>query len=153
MARRLQFSILALVLLGLFGCAQTGSIVKTAPAWLDRDPIMPGYYIAIGTQNGGENSGEMAAQHARETLSKQLQPQVLEWMEAYLVNQVGSINEDQSFRLKQMLPGVLDDIMMATQIEDQYEKEGKVWVLLKLNEEQAHRLVRENLDRGKGLHE
>ena len=147
MTQRLQFSISSLILVGLLACTQTGSLVKTAPVWLERDPILPGYFIAIGMQSGGENPGEMAAQHARETLSKQLQPEILTWMEANVVNQGGSINEDQSFRLKQMLPSVLDELMMATLIEDEYEKDGKYWVLLKLQQELARKLVSDKLAR------
>lgn len=159
MPRRLHVSILSLilililmvVLMGFLGCSPTGTIVKTAPAWLDRDPIMPGYLYAIGKEDGGANAGQMAAQHARDILVRQLQPHVLGWMEAYVVDHTGALNEDQSFRLKQLLPEILDEIILATQIEDEYEKDGHYWVLLKLQEELAQKMVKDKLDQEKSL--
>ena len=153
MQRGKWIGLLTLIMIIFAGCTHTGSSMmnSTPPPWITRDPVMPGFYFAIGMQDGGENAGELAAQHAREELSKSLQPQILDWMESYVIEQAGLINEDQSFYLKQQLPTMLDMIMLRTQIEDRYVQGNKHWVLLKLNQDLAHRVVQERMEQDKTL--
>ncbi|MCF7800495.1 MAG: LPP20 family lipoprotein [Candidatus Marinimicrobia bacterium] len=146
MARRLQIAILTMALVGLTACSQSGNLLRTPPAWTQRDPVLPGYFYAIGIQEGRENGAELAAQQGRDEMSKALQPMVLAWMENYVVSRAGMINEEQYFYLKQILPAMLDMLLLETQIEDTYSSGGKYWVLLKLHEDASRELVANALE-------
>lgn len=146
MARRFEMAILTMALAGLMACSPSANLLRTPPPWIAREPVLPGYLHAIGIQEGRTDGAELAAQQAREEMSKVLQPMVLAWMEKYVVSQAGMINEEQSFYLKQILPAILDRLMLETQIEDKYATGDKNWVLLKLNTEMARQLVRDTLE-------
>lgn len=146
MVRRIQTAVLTVALIGLTACSQSGALVRTPPSWTQRDPVLPGYFHAIGVQEGRENGAELAAQQAREEMSKAMQPIVLAWMENYVVNQAGMISEEQYFYLKQILPAMLDLLLLETQIEDTYASGGKFWALLKLNEATSRQLVIDALE-------
>ena len=153
MRRSFQITILTTLLIGLLGCSQSGPLLRPSPPppWIERNPVLPGYFFSIGFQDGGANAGELAAQHARDGLSKDIQPQVFDWMESYVIDRAGMINEDQTFYLKQALPAVMDQIVMVTIIEDKYTVGTKHWVLLKLNQELAHKMVLDQLKQDKTL--
>ena len=66
MLQRLQIAIPTLILASLICCSQTGIVLHTPPVWIEQTPVLPGYFIATGTQTGGENAGGLAAQLGRE---------------------------------------------------------------------------------------
>ncbi|MCF7796598.1 MAG: LPP20 family lipoprotein [Lentisphaeria bacterium] len=147
MWRRFQIVILTMMLVILGACSQSGNLLRTQqPPWTQREPVLPGYFHAIGIHATGENSAELAAQQARDEISKTLQPMVLSWMENYVVSRAGMINEEQHFYVKQLLPAMLDMLLLETQIEDTWSGGGQYWVLLKLHEETSRQLVIDALE-------
>ncbi len=151
MLQRLGIAIPTLIIAGFIGCSPAGIVLRAPPAWIEHRPVLPGYFIATGTQTGGENAGELAAQHAREDLSQELQPRILVWMENYVVKQVGLITDKQAFYLKQLLPAMMDKIMLNTEVEDSYSRGKTTYVLLKLDRKLARKLVNDRLSSDREL--
>jgi hypothetical protein len=120
------------------------------PSWVDKRPIVPGYYVGIGTAEKRGTPEEYLARvkhSALNDIASQITVAISGEQISRISEQMGKITDDYQAQLRSSTSAELEGVETV----DAYETDTQTWIYLRLNIAEYHRLRQARMQRAASL--
>lgn len=123
----------------LLSCANRSNLVEPAPAWVSQSPVLPGYYIGIGSASKAIHpldADAIAKANALDNLSREIRVQV---QSTSTMNTL-QVNDWLSESFQQQSTSSTREDLEGFELVDSYSDEASVMVYYRLNKAEHARI-------------